>query len=136
MRNFFLIAMVLTSTFMFAQNRELNNYKINTYKGFKDCKFGLSINVIPNLVFIESGKKNRNLKFYERTDEVKMIGKNHVDKVIYGFYNNKLCLLNIKFKEPKTKNQIKLDKKVLGTGYDERKIQEDYYFDGKQIVLK
>ena len=136
MRKIFLVAMVLASTFMFAQNRELNNYKLNTHNGFKSCKFGLSIDVIPNLIFIESGKKNRNLKFYERTDEVRMIGKYHVDKVIYGFYNNKLCLLNIKFKEKKAKNLIKLDKNVLGTGYDERKVQEDYYFDGKQIILK
>lgn len=125
MRKLIVGAFVLASTLTFAQ-------KSTT---FRDYKFGTDVGAIPHLAFVESGKKNKQLKFYERMDEVTSIGKYQVDKITYGFYKDKLCLINFKFKDKRAKNQVKLDASLFGNGYDETKLEKGSYQNGR-IILK
>ncbi len=136
MRNLFLVAMVLVSTLMFGQiDRQSNKQIDRQYQSFANMKFGISVDVIPNLIFVESSK-NRQIKFYERTDEAKTLGIDKIDKVIYGFFKDKLCLVNIKFKDKPNKTILRYDKEIFDKRYKENVVNEDYVWDGKQIILK
>jgi hypothetical protein len=131
MKKFILGAILLFSVLGFSQNLK----KLDEKNGFRQYKFGMSVDSIPNLKLIETSK-NGFSKYYDKTDEVKKIGDFNVDRIVYGFYKDKLDIVMIYIKSyGNSKGILGVFETQYGKGYQANRYMEDYTWFGKTITL-
>jgi hypothetical protein len=131
MKKLILGAILLFSILGFGQNLK----SLDEKNGFRDFKFSMSIDLFQNFKLIETSKDGFS-KYYEKTDEVKKIGDYDTDRIIYGFYKDKLYIVMIYIKSySNSKGILGIFESQYGKGYQANRYMNDYTWFGKTITL-
>lgn len=126
---FLLFISVLTSTSLSAQNKKALDEK----NGFRELKFGMSIDSISNLKLIDG---NGISKYYEKTDDKLTIGDYTVESITYGFYKGKLSFIMITtVGYTNSRGILNLLVTQYGKGYQPNQYIEEYWWFGKTVSL-
>lgn len=129
MKKIMLIAIVLITSFSFAQNLKALDEK----NGFRNLKFGMSIDSLKNSKIIESHKYQ---KYYIKTDENLKIGDFDVKAISYGFYKGHLDFILIEIVGYSNSRGIKgVFESQYGKGYQSNEYIEKYYWFGNNVSL-
>ncbi len=120
---------MLTMMTLSAQNKKMLDEK----NGFREFKFGMNADSIPNLKLVES---DGFCNYYEKTDEKLKIGDYDVKSITYGFYRGKLDFIFIEIKGyNNSRGILNIFESQYGKGYQSNPYIEKYYWFAKTVTL-
>jgi len=124
-----LVISMLMMTSLSAQNKKMLDEK----NGFRELKFGMSIDSVSNLKLIDG---NGISKYYEKTDDKLTIGDYAIESITYGFYKGKLSFIMITtVGYANSKGVLNLFTTQYGKGYQSNQYIEEYWWFGKTVSL-
>lgn len=124
-----LVISVLITNALTSQNKKILDEK----NGFRELKFGVSIDSVSNLNLVEDAGLD---KYYEKTNDKLTIGDFVVKSIHYGFYKGRLDLVIIKtVGYTNSKGVLAVFENQYGSGYKSNQYIEKYYWFGKTVTL-